>query len=340
MTTRIAKGPYGEYLYGSGYVPLTGYTGHVQTEPNGLIYMRGRFYSPAWHVFLNSDQGADPHSLNQYAYAGGNPFINVDPSGMSFWGDLLDPLHMAHSARVNWNHGRRGIEVGAAVVACIVVDYLSCGTASDTNPEIMAAAEGGTEVAVAGTGAAVAGTGVAAAGATSFAIPAYVGYDAAIGAVAGGLIDARGSDWWSWKGAFQGAIYGAALGSGYDCISTGISSGSWQAIGDRAALYGQYAMKPATTLEKVAISAGMGGMTNMAFGDAKSPWNDFRDGMEIGGLSALAGYSGIFGQGAGGYIGSNLFGHTAYGMFPGHGPTVSDFGPSVGLGVTSILLGW
>jgi RHS repeat-associated protein len=64
-------------------VPLTGYTGHVQTEPNGLIYMRERFYSPAWHVFLNSDQGADPHFLNQDAYAGGNPFINVDPTGAS-----------------------------------------------------------------------------------------------------------------------------------------------------------------------------------------------------------------------------------------------------------------
>lgn len=42
-----AFGPYGEYLGGMGYVPLTGYSGHLQTEPNGLIYMRGRYYSPA-----------------------------------------------------------------------------------------------------------------------------------------------------------------------------------------------------------------------------------------------------------------------------------------------------
>lgn len=74
-------GPYGEFLYGTGYVPLTGYTGHLQTEPNGLIYMKGRFYSPAWHCFLNSDQGADPSQLNQYAYAGGNPFTATDPTG-------------------------------------------------------------------------------------------------------------------------------------------------------------------------------------------------------------------------------------------------------------------
>ena len=236
----------------------------------------------------------------------------------------------ANQVKQNWNHGRKGIEIGVAVVVCIVIDVCSDGTAADTNPEIIGAAEGATEAAAAGAGA----------GAATFSIPAYVGYNAAVGAVAGGLIDARGSDWWSWKGAFQGGIYGAALGAGFDCISTGIDAGSWQAMGDRAALYGQYGMKPATTLEKVAISAGIGGMTNMAFGNAKNPWNDFRDGMEIGGLSALAGYSAVFGKGAGGYIGSNLFGHAVYGMFPGHGPTVSDFGPSGGLGVTSILLGW
>jgi RHS repeat-associated protein len=77
--------PYGELIQSSGYVPLTGFTGHLQTEPNGLIYMRGRFYSPAWHCFLNSDQGADPGSLNQYAYCHGNPMTLVDPSGLNAW---------------------------------------------------------------------------------------------------------------------------------------------------------------------------------------------------------------------------------------------------------------
>ena len=75
--------PYGELIESSGYVPLTGFTGHLQTEAsNGLIYMKGRFYSPAWHCFLNSDHGADPGSLNQYAYAHGNPMGRTDPSGM------------------------------------------------------------------------------------------------------------------------------------------------------------------------------------------------------------------------------------------------------------------
>ncbi len=76
-------GPYGEYVanYSSGYQPLTGYTGHVQTDVTRLIYMRGRYYSPSWHRFLSSDHGLDPNSMNQRAYVGGNPFMNIDPSG-------------------------------------------------------------------------------------------------------------------------------------------------------------------------------------------------------------------------------------------------------------------
>jgi RHS repeat-associated protein len=76
-------GPYGELLQAQGYRPATGYTGHAQTDATGLIYMKGRFYSPVWHRFVNSDQGADPNQLNQYAYAGGNPMMVTDPSGMA-----------------------------------------------------------------------------------------------------------------------------------------------------------------------------------------------------------------------------------------------------------------
>ncbi len=121
-------GPYGEYLYGTGYVPLTGYTGHIQTEPNGLIYMRGRFYSPAWHVFLNSDQGADPNSWNQYAYAGGNPLVNSDPSGMFSWHGInpFDPLHVDHATSMAWRHLRGPVEL----VAVAVASYYTCGAVS------------------------------------------------------------------------------------------------------------------------------------------------------------------------------------------------------------------
>lgn len=83
----LAYGPYGELINSTGlngynYVPLTGYTGHIQADVTGLIYMRGRYYSPSWHAFVNSDQGVDPSTWNQRAYVGGSPFMGVDPSGM------------------------------------------------------------------------------------------------------------------------------------------------------------------------------------------------------------------------------------------------------------------
>lgn len=82
---RQAFGPYGERLdlpEGTwGYRPLTGFTGHLRPDPTGLVFMRNRFYSPAWHRFLSPDHGRDPWSLNQFAYVGGRPFQMIDPTG-------------------------------------------------------------------------------------------------------------------------------------------------------------------------------------------------------------------------------------------------------------------
>ncbi|HJW32503.1 MAG TPA: RHS repeat-associated core domain-containing protein [Holophagaceae bacterium] len=76
-------GPFGEYLtyHSNGYQPLTGYTGHIQTDQTGLTYMRGRYYSPTWHRFLNSDHGSDPLGNNQFAYVGGRTMMSNDPTG-------------------------------------------------------------------------------------------------------------------------------------------------------------------------------------------------------------------------------------------------------------------
>lgn len=101
-----AFGPYGEALpgpYTSGYVPLMGYTGHIQKDPGtGLIYMKGRFYSSGWHRFLNSDQGVDPGSLNQFAYVGGSPFLAADPSGKT--AVYLDGRYIGNDG-IEWGPG-------------------------------------------------------------------------------------------------------------------------------------------------------------------------------------------------------------------------------------------
>ncbi|MDP1832023.1 MAG: RHS repeat-associated core domain-containing protein [Geothrix sp.] len=118
-----AYGPYGESLTAQaiGYRPLTGYTGHLQNDPTGLIYMRGRFYSPAWHRFLNSDQGVDPNSWNQMAYVGGSPFMAVDPSGMK----------ISHCWVIVWTHCIGSSSSGWQCSSEIVGEFGDCSAYGD-----------------------------------------------------------------------------------------------------------------------------------------------------------------------------------------------------------------
>lgn len=107
-----AFGPYGEAMgstYTNGYAPMTGYTGHAQTDPMDLIYMGGRFYSPAWHRFINSDQGADAFSPNQFAYCGGSPMMRTDPTGLLMVGPL-DIIMNGDTMKGGWSSS--GLESG------------------------------------------------------------------------------------------------------------------------------------------------------------------------------------------------------------------------------------
>lgn len=51
----------------------------------GLYYLKARYYSPDLGRFVTKDTfkgfNNDPQSLNLYAYANGNPVMNVDPDG-------------------------------------------------------------------------------------------------------------------------------------------------------------------------------------------------------------------------------------------------------------------
>jgi RHS repeat-associated protein len=53
----------------------------VQTDPNGLLNMRARYYSPYLMRFLNADPIGFSGGSNWFAYANGNPITNMDPSG-------------------------------------------------------------------------------------------------------------------------------------------------------------------------------------------------------------------------------------------------------------------
>lgn len=101
VAARYAYGPFGEPI---GFSPATAFTPFlyggrwgVTTDPNGLYYMRARYYSPVLRRFLNQDvplgEIGNPGTLNRFAYANGNPISLVDPFGLAAqninWGDIL-----------------------------------------------------------------------------------------------------------------------------------------------------------------------------------------------------------------------------------------------------------
>ncbi len=84
----IAYGPYGEIAARTGDTDtpfLFGGLFGVYTGPNGLSYMRFRWYSPQTRRFINQDAHfgdiTAPASLNRYAFASGDPVNFTDPSG-------------------------------------------------------------------------------------------------------------------------------------------------------------------------------------------------------------------------------------------------------------------
>ena len=83
VTDRWEYSPFGHVTYREGDhdTPFlfTGFFGN-QTDDNGLIHMRARFYNPLIRRFVNSDPAQE--GWNWYAYAAGNPLGFVDPTGL------------------------------------------------------------------------------------------------------------------------------------------------------------------------------------------------------------------------------------------------------------------
>lgn len=71
----------------------TGFFGN-QTDANGLIHMRERYYNPLTRRFLNSDPARE--GGNWFAYAAGNPLAFVDPTGLGI-ASAIDTVQTALS---------------------------------------------------------------------------------------------------------------------------------------------------------------------------------------------------------------------------------------------------
>ncbi|WP_084159527.1 RHS repeat-associated core domain-containing protein [Paenibacillus ehimensis] len=107
VTDRYTYGPYGETLKHEGNTdnPFQ-YNGRdgVMTDPNGLYYMRARYYQPEIKRFVNRDvltgTISEASTLNRYAYVNGNPVSYVDPFGLSRDGDSSFLLQGATSSSI------------------------------------------------------------------------------------------------------------------------------------------------------------------------------------------------------------------------------------------------
>ena len=61
----------------------------IQTDANGLLNMRARYYSPYLMRFLNADPVGFSGGSNWFAYADGNPISVLDPFGLWGWGNSI-----------------------------------------------------------------------------------------------------------------------------------------------------------------------------------------------------------------------------------------------------------
>jgi RHS repeat-associated protein len=67
----------------------------VQTDPNGLLYMRARYYNPYLCKFVNPDPSGFKGGLNFYAAFNGNPVSYLDPSGLGAVGENVNTSWLA-----------------------------------------------------------------------------------------------------------------------------------------------------------------------------------------------------------------------------------------------------
>ncbi len=90
VTDRIEYSAYGLITYhvGTNDTPFL-FNGRygVQTDPNGLLYMRARYYNPYLCRFISADPTGFAGGLNWFAYANGNPVSYLDPFGLGAVGE-------------------------------------------------------------------------------------------------------------------------------------------------------------------------------------------------------------------------------------------------------------
>lgn len=103
----------------------------IQTDSNGLLNMRARYYSPYLMRFLNADPIGFSGGLNWFAYADGNPISMSDPFGLWSWSQtwgVVKAIGGVAEVAVAITISTTGIgAVGGVVIAAHGIDTIQAG---------------------------------------------------------------------------------------------------------------------------------------------------------------------------------------------------------------------
>ena len=126
--------PYGEELNKDPKAAgdRRGFTGHVQDQDLGLVYMQARYYDPILGRFMAIDpMNVNPEAsftFNRYAYANNNPYGYIDPDGeaaLTVFNSHRKGLAANDAVKIS-NFGNSVLEAGATAHA---VGSLALGVA-------------------------------------------------------------------------------------------------------------------------------------------------------------------------------------------------------------------
>jgi len=84
------------YLFGQAAQPSNYLFTGKELDSSGLYYYGARYYDPLIGRFITADptiaRPYDSQDLNRYSYCRNNPLIYIDPSGLSWLGDLIGAI--------------------------------------------------------------------------------------------------------------------------------------------------------------------------------------------------------------------------------------------------------
>ncbi len=141
VTDRAEFDPYGTPTHRAGVTDtpflFNGRYG-VMTDPNGLLHMRARYYSPYLCRFVSEDPVGFAGSMNFYAYADGNPVSLLDPFGLGaqepsggFWQQYIAPIANDLKSRYRDDLSPiHNLNYNAAATARAGMEYLGDGIKS------------------------------------------------------------------------------------------------------------------------------------------------------------------------------------------------------------------